>query len=128
MQFGFYLPTIGPTARPDPISEIAKRGDSLGFHCMVVADHIVLPRQIDSPYPYTVGGVYPGAETGEHIHQYDYVVVPGLDGVLKIELPDGSETLAELKAGEAYFRQKGVHHNVINTNGFEFSFVEVEFK
>lgn len=70
----------------------------------------------------------PGAETGEHIHEYDYVVVPGLDGVLKIVLPDGSETLAELKAGEAYFRQKGVHHNVINANAFEFSFVEVEFK
>ena len=61
-------------------------------------------------------------------HEYDYVVVPGLDGVLKIVLPDGSETLAELKAGEAYFRQKGVHHNVINANAFEFSFVEVEFK
>ena len=70
----------------------------------------------------------PGAETVEHIHQYDYVVVPGLDGVLKIELPDGSETLAELKTGEAYFRQKGVHHNVINANAFEFSFVEIEFK
>ena len=70
----------------------------------------------------------PGAETGEHIHEYDYVVVPGLDGVLKIVLPDGSETLAELKAGVSYFRKQGVHHNVINANGFEFSFVEVEFK
>jgi len=70
----------------------------------------------------------PGAETGEHIHEYDYVVVPGLDGVLRIELPDGSETLAELKAGVSYFREKGVHHNVINANDFEFSFVEVEIK
>ena len=70
----------------------------------------------------------PGAETGEHIHKYDYVVVPGLDGVLKIILPDGSETLAELKAGVSYFRKQGVHHNVINANAFEFSFVEVEFK
>jgi quercetin dioxygenase-like cupin family protein len=70
----------------------------------------------------------PGAETGEHIHEYDYVVVPGLDGVLRIALPDGSETLAELKAGVSYFREKGVHHNVINANDFEFSFVEVEIK
>ena len=70
----------------------------------------------------------PGAETGEHIHEYDYVVVPGLDGVLKIVLPDGSESMADLKAGEAYFREKGVHHNVINANAFEFSFVEIELK
>ena len=70
----------------------------------------------------------PGAETGEHIHEYDYVVVPGLDGVLKIVQPDGSESLAELRAGISYFREKGIHHNVVNANAFEFSFVEIEIK
>ncbi len=70
----------------------------------------------------------PGAETGVHIHEYDYVVVPGADGTLKIVAPDGAETLAELKQGVSYFRNKGVHHNVINANDFEYSFVEVEFK
>ncbi len=70
----------------------------------------------------------PGAETGVHIHEYDYVVVPMLDGFLKIVAPDGTETLAEMKAGQSYFREKGVHHNVINANDFEYAFVEVEFK
>ena len=70
----------------------------------------------------------PGAETGVHIHEYDYVVVPMLDGVLKIVAPDGTETMAELKAGQSYFREKGVHHNVINANDFDYSFIEVEFK
>ena len=70
----------------------------------------------------------PGAETGVHIHEYDYVVVPMLDGVLKIIAPDGTETLAEMKAGQSYFREKGVHHNVINANDFDYVFVEVEFK
>ena len=70
----------------------------------------------------------PGAETGEHIHEMDYVVVPGLDGKLKIVDPQGVETIAELKAGIPYFREKGVHHNVINANDFEFSFIEVELK
>ncbi len=69
----------------------------------------------------------PGAETGVHIHEYDYVVVPMLDGVLKIVAPDGTETLAEMKAGQSYFREKGVHHNVINANDFDYVFVEVEF-
>ena len=27
MEFGFYLPNNGPTAQPDDLSEIAKRGD-----------------------------------------------------------------------------------------------------
>ena len=70
----------------------------------------------------------PGAETGEHIHGYDYCVIPMRDGVLKIVAPDGTETLAELKAGVSYYRPKGVHHNVINANDFDYSFVEIEFK
>ena len=70
----------------------------------------------------------PGAETGVHIHGHDYCVVPLMDGVLKIIDPDGGETLAEMKAGGPYFRPKGVHHNVINANDFDFAFVEVELK
>lgn len=70
----------------------------------------------------------PGEETGVHIHGHDYCVVPLLDGVLKIVAPDGTETLAEMKAGQSYYREAGVHHNVINANDFDYSFVEVEFK
>ncbi len=70
----------------------------------------------------------PGAETGFHVHEMDYVVVPMLDGQLKIVSPEGEETVAELKAGQSYFRKAGVHHNVINANDYPFSFVEIEFK
>lgn len=70
----------------------------------------------------------PGAETGVHIHGHDYCVVPLRDGILKIVDPDGNETLAQMRAGESYFRPKGVHHNVINANDFDYAFVEIEFK
>ena len=70
----------------------------------------------------------PGAETGEHIHGHDYCVVPMLDGKLKIVEPDGTENIVELKAGHSYYRRKGVHHNVINANDFDYSFVEIEFR
>ena len=70
----------------------------------------------------------PGAETGFHIHEMDYVVVPMLDGRLKLVSPEGEETFAELKAGQSYFRAAGVHHNVINANAYDFAFVEIEFK
>ena len=70
----------------------------------------------------------PGNETGEHIHEYDYVVVPMKDGILKIINEDGSVTLSELKKGVSYFREKGVNHNVINENKFCYSFIEIEIK
>ena len=69
----------------------------------------------------------PGAETGFHRHEYDYVVVPMTSGQLKLISADGSETLSDLKAGVSYFREAGVEHNVINNNDFEFSFVEIQF-
>jgi quercetin dioxygenase-like cupin family protein len=70
----------------------------------------------------------PGAETGFHVHEMDYVIVPCLTGRLKLISPQGEETFAELTQGGSYFRQAGVHHNVINANDFEFAFVEVELK
>ncbi len=70
----------------------------------------------------------PGAETGFHIHEMDYIVVPITDGKLKLVSPDGEESFAELKLGQSYFRKAGVHHNVINANDHEFAFVEIELK
>ena len=70
----------------------------------------------------------PGAETGEHVHGMDYVVVPLLDGRLQLESPQGEITYAELKRGASYFRNSGVHHNVVNPNPHDFAFVEIEFK
>ena len=70
----------------------------------------------------------PGAETGEHVHQMDYVVVPLGDGRLKLVSPAGEESFADLKLGVSYTRKAGVHHNVINANDFEYAFVEIELK
>ena len=70
----------------------------------------------------------PGAETGMHVHQMDYTVVPLRDGRLQIVSPQGEEQFAELKQGISYFRKAGVHHNVINANDYEYVFVEVELK
>jgi beta-alanine degradation protein BauB len=47
----------------------------------------------------------------------------------KLKLFDGQQnSLAELAAGQSYYRPIGVEHNVINANDYEFTFVEVEFK
>jgi quercetin dioxygenase-like cupin family protein len=70
----------------------------------------------------------PMAETGFHVHETDYVIVPVKDGRLKLSSPAGEESFADLKQGASYFRKAGVHHNVINANDFAFAFVEIELK
>ena len=70
----------------------------------------------------------PGAATGYHRHEFDYVVVPQTTGKLKLIGPDGGETIAALTAGQSYFRKAGVEHDVINASEHEFVFVEIEFK
>lgn len=70
----------------------------------------------------------PGAETGFHVHEMDYVVVPSADGRLKLVSPEGEETHADLKQSVSYFRKAGVHHNVINASQGEYAFVEIELK
>jgi quercetin dioxygenase-like cupin family protein len=69
----------------------------------------------------------PGAETGYHRHEMDYVIVPVTSGTLLLETPEG-EVRSPLVAGISYNRQAGVEHNVINDNSHEFVFVEIELK
>ena len=70
----------------------------------------------------------PGADTGRHRHQWDYVVVPMTTGDLTIIDNDGEKSLASLTMGRPYFRRAGVEHNVINANETAFAFIEIELK
>ena len=70
----------------------------------------------------------PGAATGWHRHEMDYVVVPMTAGVLELVEPGGGRRRAELEKGVPYFRPAAVEHDVINANAFEFAFIEVELK
>jgi quercetin dioxygenase-like cupin family protein len=69
----------------------------------------------------------PGASTGWHRHGHDYVVVPLMDGKLKLVTSAG-ESFAEMKGGVPYFRSEGVEHDVINANEGEYAFIEIELK
>ena len=69
----------------------------------------------------------PGASTGWHRHAHDYVIVPLMDGHLKLVTKDG-ESFAEMKDGAPYFRKAGVEHDVVNANDGEFAFIEIELK
>ncbi len=69
----------------------------------------------------------PGAATGYHRHELDYVVVPLTAGRLLLVEPEG-ERYAELGIGQSYTRPAGVEHDVVNANDYEFAFVEIELK
>jgi len=68
-----------------------------------------------------------GAEVGHHRHELDYVVVPIMDGEIKV-LDASGESVNRLRVGRPYFRKAGVEHNVTNANEGEFAFIEVEIK
>jgi quercetin dioxygenase-like cupin family protein len=69
----------------------------------------------------------PGARTGHHRHEYAYVVVPLTTGSLGATSATG-ETTNALRAGEPYYREAGVEHDIRNVNAFEFAFIEIELK
>ncbi len=69
----------------------------------------------------------PGAHTGWHRHEYDYIVVPMTTGSLKLIKPDGEST-SELVTGQSYAGDRGAEHDVININDAEFVFIEIELK
>ena len=65
MEFGFYLPNSGEGAQPDALASIARLGDRLGFYGMVAPDHILMPREVSSVYPYSVtGSILAGGNSG----------------------------------------------------------------
>jgi quercetin dioxygenase-like cupin family protein len=69
----------------------------------------------------------PGDNTGWHRHGHDYVIVPMMDGRLRIATKDG-DSVAEMKKGVPYFREEGVEHDVINATDGEYAFIEIELK
>ncbi|WP_093802839.1 cupin domain-containing protein [Streptomyces sp. Wb2n-11] len=70
----------------------------------------------------------PGTRTGHHVHEYDYVVVPVVDGRISAFAPDGSVSESHLRAGQSYTRPAGGGHDVVNTGGAWLAFVEIELK
>ncbi|MEX0287396.1 MAG: cupin domain-containing protein [Paracoccaceae bacterium] len=70
----------------------------------------------------------PGAETGWHVHGFDYVITALTDCPMLLEEPGGTTREVLVPAGDSYRRDAGVEHNVICNGDHPMSFVEVEIK
>ena len=67
MKFGFSAPLAGALAAPDILTRLAVEGEAMGFDYMTFSDHVVIPTDIESRYPYSETGEFPaGARAGRH--------------------------------------------------------------
>jgi probable F420-dependent oxidoreductase len=69
MQIGFNAPTSGPLIEPDSLSRIIVEGENLGFDYVTISDHIMVPRNLDSKYPYTDSGEFPAGTQAAWLDQ-----------------------------------------------------------
>ncbi len=60
MDFGVHLPQLGRSADRANLIEWAEEADRLGMHSGWVSDHVAWPKEIESKYPYTEDGSFPG--------------------------------------------------------------------
>ena len=69
MQIGFNVPTTGPLIEPDSLVRIVTEGEALGFDYVTISDHIMVPRNLQSKYPYTGTGEFPAGASAAWLEQ-----------------------------------------------------------
>lgn len=57
--FGCSLPSRGAMASPENMRSLAQRAEDLSFDHVWVSDHIIIPHEVSSFYPYAADGVAP---------------------------------------------------------------------
>jgi probable F420-dependent oxidoreductase len=58
MRFGVHLANSGPFASPERIGRLAERAEALAFDSVWVSDHVVIPTEWSSVYPYGPPGTF----------------------------------------------------------------------
>ena len=69
-----------------------------------------------------------GAATGQHRHEFDYVVVPITGGRFEVLELDGTVREMDQVAGSPYLGTAGTAHDVVSAAAQEAVFVEIELK
>ncbi|MBV9250782.1 MAG: TIGR03619 family F420-dependent LLM class oxidoreductase [Acetobacteraceae bacterium] len=69
MQIGLNAPTTGPLIAPDSFVRIIREAEQLGFDYVTVSDHIMVPRNLESKYPYTDSGEFPAGTAAAWLEQ-----------------------------------------------------------
>ena len=56
MPIGCTLPTSGAAAEPSALGDLAQAAEELGYDSVWISDHVVVPQEINSAYPYSTDG------------------------------------------------------------------------
>ena len=59
MKYGVILPNVGPLAHIESLAYIAQRAEGLGYDGVFLSDHIAIPTELRSQYPYRSDGRFP---------------------------------------------------------------------
>src|SRR5437764_13891384 len=69
MKFGLSTLTRGIFTNPESYMAVTRAAERAGFDFLAVSDHIVIPGNLKSLYPYAVGGAFAAAEQGHCFDQ-----------------------------------------------------------
>jgi hypothetical protein len=94
---------------------------------MSVAQHIV-NADTDDVRVTTWTFAAAGAATGQHRHEFDYVVVPVTGGRFEVVDVNGAVHRMDQVAGAPYLGTAGTAHDVVSVAAHESVFVEIELK
>ena len=67
MKYGLHIPHFGPLATPEFMSDTVQRAERLGFDSVWLSDHVFVPTEITSDYPYRSDGVI-GLDPSQPFH------------------------------------------------------------
>ena len=59
MKIGINLPNFGRTASREPLAGLARRAEDVGFDSVWFSDHVVMPPEVTTPYPFSPDGHFP---------------------------------------------------------------------
>lgn len=62
MKFALAFANTGPFSNPDKAIAMAQAAEAAGFESLWTVEHVVVPFNYDSPYPYDASGKMPGGE------------------------------------------------------------------
>lgn len=62
MKFALSAVGSGSTAKPEPLAQVARKAEELGFESVWIPEHLAVPRQFNTPYPYSADGKFPGGD------------------------------------------------------------------
>jgi len=62
IKLGLMFVNSGPFAQPDLLAHLAKTAEERGFESLWTVEHVVIPHDYKTPYPYARSGKIPGGE------------------------------------------------------------------